>query len=107
MRNRPRRPRGVTYSPVTSHFREPFAVHAEAERRKMPVDEVAGERRERLAVERRRREFEREEEHDRRFTRRTFLGEAAAAGIALSTAGVAARAARGATTARIAIVGAG
>jgi monoamine oxidase len=104
MRHRARR---ITYSPVTSHFRELFAVHAEAERRNVPVDEVAGGREERLARERRCRELEREEEHERRLTRRAFLGEAAAAGVALSAAGVGAGAARAATTARIAVVGAG
>src|SRR2546429_368709 len=41
-----RRPRAVTYSPVTRRFRELFATHAEAERRKLPVAEIAGERQE-------------------------------------------------------------
>lgn len=59
MRQPRRRPRAVSYSPATRHFRELFATHAEAERRKMPVDEVAGERRERLAAEQRRRSLER------------------------------------------------
>jgi monoamine oxidase len=107
MRRLPRRPRVVPYSPVTRHFRELFATHAEAERRKMPVDEVAGERRERLAAEQRRRRLEREQAGERRLTRRRLLAEATAAGVALAGAGAAARAARAVSTARIAIVGAG
>jgi monoamine oxidase len=46
------RPRAVSYSPVTRRFREVLAAHAEAERRGIPVDEVAAERRE-LSEERR------------------------------------------------------
>jgi monoamine oxidase len=107
MRQPRRRPRAVSYSPATRHFRELFATHAEAERRKMPVDEVAGERRERLAAEQRRRSLEREQAEERRLTRRRLLAEATAAGVALTAAGVAARAARAASTSRIAIVGAG
>src|SRR5438034_165839 len=82
-----RRPRSISYSPLTRHFRELFATHAEAERRKMPVDEVAGERQERL------------------LTRRKLLAEATAASAVL--AGVSLKPARAATSARIAIVGAG
>jgi monoamine oxidase len=93
MRRLPKRPRAQTYSPAARHFRELFAIHAEAERRKMPVDEVAGERQDRIA--------------ERRLTRRRLLAEATAAGAALAGAGVVARRARAASTARIAIVGAG
>jgi monoamine oxidase len=93
MRRLPKRPRAQTYSPAARHFRELFAIHAEAERRKMPVDEVAGERQDRIA--------------ERRLTRRRLLAEATAAGAALAGAGVVARKARAASTARIAIVGAG
>jgi monoamine oxidase len=107
MRNLSRRPRGITYSPVTAQFRELYAVHAEAERRKMPVDEVAGEREARRAAEQRRRGLEREQDEERRLTRRTFLGQAAAAGVTLAGAGFAAGTARAASSARIAIVGAG
>lgn len=104
---RPRRPRAVTYSPLTRRLRELFATHVEAERRSLPADEVAGERRERLAAELRRRGLEREREEERRLTRRRLLAEATAAGVALAGAGIAARPARSASTARIAVVGAG
>jgi monoamine oxidase len=101
-----RRPRAVSYSPVTRRFRELLATHAEAERRKLPVDEVAGERRERAADLNRRRELEREQDEERRLTRRRLLVEATAAGALI--AGLGTRNARAATsTARIAIVGAG
>jgi len=93
MRHVPHRPRAVSYSPVTRLFRELYATYAEAERRRMPVDEVAGERRERG--------------EERRLTRRKLLGEATAAGVALAGVGAAARSARAASSARIAIVGAG
>jgi monoamine oxidase len=84
-----RRPRAISYSPLTRHFRELFATHAEAEERKMPVDEAAGERRERL------------------LTRRRLLTEGTAAAAAV-LAGVDLKPARAATSsARIAIVGAG
>src|SRR5436190_283274 len=82
-----RRPRAISYSPLTRHFRELFATHAEATQRKMPVDEVAGERKERA------------------LTRRKLLAEAAAASAVV--AGVSLKPARAATSARIAIVGAG
>jgi monoamine oxidase len=85
---RPPRPRAISYSPLTRHFRELFATHAEAEQRKMPVDEVAAERQERL------------------LTRRRLLAEGTAA--AAVFAGVNLKPARAATSsARIAIVGAG
>jgi monoamine oxidase len=87
---RPRRPRAISYSPLTRHFRELFATHAEAEQRKMPVDEVAGERQERL---------------ERVLSRRKLLAEAAAASAVV--AGVRLKPVRAATSARIAIVGAG
>lgn len=87
------RPRAVSYSPVTRRFRELFAAHAEAERRGIPVDEVAGERRE-LSEE-------------RRVTRGRLLAEATAAGMALAGAGMLSKTARAASTARVAIVGAG
>ena len=87
------RPRAVSYSPVTRRFRELIAAHAEAERRGIPVDEVAGERRE-LSEE-------------RRLTRGRLLAEATAAGMALAGAGMLSKTARAASTARVAIVGAG
>jgi monoamine oxidase len=107
MHRPPRRPRSISYSPLTRRFRELLATHAEAELRRLPVDEVAGERRERLATELRRRSLEREQTEERRLTRRRLLSEATAAGVALAGAGVAARSARAASTARIAIVGGG
>ena len=82
-----RRPRVISYSPLTRHFRELFATHSEAEQRKMPVDEIAAERQERL------------------LTRRRLLAEGTAAAAVL--AGVGVSPARAATTARVAIVGAG
>src|SRR5205085_10940525 len=101
-----RRPRAVTYSPVTRRFRELFATHAEAERRKLPVDEIAGERQERAVALSRHRELEREQDEERRLTRRRLLVEAGAAGALV--AGFGARSARAAgSTPRIAIVGAG
>jgi monoamine oxidase len=106
MRHSHRRPRAVSYSPVTRHFRELFATHAEADARKLPVDEVAGERQERLAEQGRRRELEREQDAER-VTRRELLGRGAAAGLVLAGGGALARSARATTTARIAIVGAG
>jgi monoamine oxidase len=106
MRQR-RRPRAVSYSPFTRRFRELIAAHAEAERRGLPLEEIAGERRERLEVQRRRRELEREHAEERRLTRGRLLAEATAAGMALAGAGVVSRAARAASTARVAIVGAG
>ena len=107
MRHLPRRPRAVSYSPVTRRFRELFAAHAEAETRGMPVDEVVGERRERAAAARRQTILERERAEERRLTRSRLLGEAAVAGAALAGVGVVARSARAASTARVAIVGAG
>jgi monoamine oxidase len=107
MRHPGKRPRALSYSPATRRLRELFAIHAEAERRRMPVDEVAGERRARAAAEQRRRNLEREEAEERRLTRRTLLAEATAAGFALAGAGAVARTARAASAARIAIVGAG
>src|SRR5207248_5515682 len=101
-----RRPRAVTYSPVTRRFRELFATHAEAERRKLSVDEIAGERQERAAALGRHRELEREQDEERRLTRRRLLVEAGTAGALV--AGFGARSARAAgSTPRIAIVGAG
>ena len=101
-----RRPRAVTYSPVTRRFRELFATHAEAERRKLPVDEIAGERQERAAALSRHRELDREQDEERRLTRCRLLVEAGAAGALV--AGFGARSARAAgSTPRIAIVGAG
>ena len=87
------RPRAVSYSPVTRRFRELIAAHAEAERRGIPVDEVAGERRERS--------------EERRLTRGRLLAEATAAAMALAGAGMLSKTARAASTARVAIVGAG
>ena len=72
----------------------------------MPVDEVVGERRERAAAARRQ-TTERERAEERRLTRGRLLGEAAVAGAALAGVGVVARSARAASTARVAIVGAG
>ena len=83
-----RRPRAVTYSPVTRRFRELFATHAEAERRKLPVDEIAGERQERAAALARSRELEREQDEERRLTRRRLLVEAGAAGALVAGFGV-------------------
>jgi monoamine oxidase len=58
-------------------------------------------------VQQRRRELEREHAEERRLTRGRLLAEATAAGMALAGAGVVSRAARAASTARVAIVGAG
>jgi monoamine oxidase len=101
------RPRAVSYSPVTRRFRELIAAHAEAERRGLPVDEVAGERRERLEQQRRQRELEQEQAEERRLTRGRLLAEASAAGMALAGAGMVSKTARAASTARVVIVGAG
>ena len=106
MRQR-RRPRAVSYSPVTRRFRELFALHAEAERRELPVDEVAGERGERLELQQRLRRLEREQSEERRLTRRRLLAEAGVAGATLAGAGALARSVRAASAPRIAIVGAG
>ena len=84
-----------------------MAARAEAERRGLPLEEIACERRERLEVQQRRRELEREHAEERRLTRGRLLAEATAAGMALAGAGVVSRAARAASTARVAIVGAG
>jgi monoamine oxidase len=101
------RSRAVSYSPITRSLRELIAAQAEAERRGLPVDEVAGERRERLELRRKQRELEREQAEERRLTRRRLLAEATAAGMALAGAGMVSKAARAASTARVAIVGAG
>jgi hypothetical protein len=66
---RQHRPRAVSYSAVTRRFRE-LVARADAERRGLPVDEVAGERRE-LA-------------QDRLLTRGRLLAEATAAEMALA-----------------------
>lgn len=82
-----------------------MAARAEAERHGLPLEEIACERRERLEVQQRRRELEREHAEERRLTRGRLLAEATAAGMALAGAGVVSRAARAASTARVAIVG--
>jgi hypothetical protein len=92
-------PGSLTYSPLTRLVRELFAVHAEAERLGMPVDEV----RERRATAREARSVE-----DERMTRRTFVRRTAVAGTGVTAAGGwLARPGSGATAPRIVIVGAG
>jgi monoamine oxidase len=82
-------PRSLTYSPLTRLMRELFAVHSEAERLGISVDDVHERRAERM-------------------TRGTFIRRAAVAGAGAATAGAwAPRAGTAATTPRIVIVGAG
>jgi monoamine oxidase len=82
-------PRSLTYSPLTRLMRELFAVHSEAERLGISVDDVHERRAERM-------------------TRGTFVRRAAVAGAGVATAGAwVPRAGTAATTPRIVVVGAG
>ena len=98
--------RRMAYSKLTRFLRDLYATHAEAEARKMPMEEVAGERAERreqfVAL---RAEKRAEAEYATHITRRDFLfkaGEAAAAGVMFSAPSNVF-----ASTARIVVVGAG
>jgi monoamine oxidase len=92
-------PRSLTYSPLSRLVRELHAVHAEAERLGVSVDEVH----ERRATADEARSVEGE-----RMTRRTFVRRAALAGAGVATAGVwLPRSAFAATAPRIVVVGAG
>ncbi len=98
-----RRPRGLTYSPLTPHLRRLFAAGAEADRRGMPVDEVLGEFEERGAAIARTAELRREQG----ITRRALVERTAAAAVAAAGASLLRTPRAFATTPRIVIVGAG
>jgi len=83
--------------------REIFAAHAEAEARKMPVDDAFGERRGRVEA----RYHERERALEQRVTRREFVGKAGKIAAGLAVAGSVLRPLAAAATPRIVIVGAG
>jgi monoamine oxidase len=88
-------------------MRELLSTHDEAARRRMPVEEVLGEREERRSGARRARALEREQEAEREgrgMTRRAFLVSAGAAAAAAGSLGGLARAV---TSPRIVIVGSG
>jgi hypothetical protein len=92
-------PRSLTYSPLSRLVRDLHAVHAEAERLSVSVDEVH----ERRATADEARSVEGE-----RMTRRTFVRRAALAGAGVATAGAwLPRSAFAATAPRIVVVGAG
>lgn len=99
-------PRGMTYQKLTYKLRELSAAHGEAEARRMPFDEVIGERVERsLRMNKDHREIGDMRQACDPMTRRQFLWKAAvAAGAALAMA----RPLKGlATPQRIVVVGAG
>lgn len=81
-------PRSLAYSPLTRLMRELFAAHAEAERRGLPVDEVLGERAERMS-------------------RRSFLRRAAVTGAGVAVAGAWRPRLAAAAGPRVVIVGSG
>lgn len=101
------RPRSMTASKTPATMREVLSAHAEAARRRMPVDEVLGEREERRAAARRIDALAREEQAEqegRGMSRRRFLASAGAAAAAAGSLGGIARAV---TAPRIVIVGSG